>query len=288
MVLIFSANKSGEFFGYAKMVEPIDKEKAAARAAKVVPPGQANSHSSGSIGSVESGSVPLIRTTPGTESITEEDETESAAQRPQWLQSHSQQRFTASSPGQLTPHDMDSETDDLERLRRGERKTESPQPVGMGSLDKTSASSAAQRAQTLSPDAIPVAYKNKAVESFFDIPVPRASREDAADKQEALGGSSRPANLDSFGVLRKDTMLTPGEKAQREEVQAANAALHDAYSPDDWGQAFCIEWVRAENLPFNRIRNLRNPWNADREVKVSRDGTEIEPGTSCADRTRSS
>ena len=30
-------------------------------------------------------------------------------------------------------------------------------------------------------------------------------------------------------------------------------------------------------LPFQRTRLLRNPWNGNREVKISRDGTEIEP-----------
>jgi hypothetical protein len=44
-----------------------------------------------------------------------------------------------------------------------------------------------------------------------------------------------------------------------------------------WGQPFQIEWIRTERLPFYRTRHLRNPWNHDREVKVSRDGTELEP-----------
>lgn len=29
--------------------------------------------------------------------------------------------------------------------------------------------------------------------------------------------------------------------------------------------------------PFGRTHGLRNPWNGNREVKVARDGTEIEP-----------
>jgi hypothetical protein len=241
------------------------------------------SHSSGSNGSGGSGSIPLARVTPTTEPITEEDEPDSAPQRPHWLQTPSSQRFAASSPGQLTPQDIDSESDDFERVRRGERKTESPQPVGMGSLDKRNAGlspSHLQRAHTLSPDAIPASHHAEdKIQSFFDIPIPQASREDEASKQEALGGSSRPASLDKFGVLRKDTVLTPGEKAEREEeTHAAEAAPQDGFAPEDWGQAFRIEWIRAGNLPFHRIRNLRNPWNADREVKVSRDGTEIEPG----------
>lgn len=261
------------------MIEPIDKVKAAARAVQPQRPGRLNSHSSGSTGSAGSGSLPMAKATPQTEPITEEDETESAPQRPHWLQTHSSQRFAASSPGQLTPQSLESESDDVERLRRNERRTESPQPVGMGSLDKRNqglSPSHLQRAHTLSPDAIPASHLTESqIQSFFDIPIPQASREDEASKQEALGGSSRPANLDRHGVLRKDTMLTPGEKAERqEEVAAAEAA----FAPEEWGQDFRIEWIRAANLPFHRIRNLRNPWNADREVKVSRDGTEIEPG----------
>ena len=46
---------------------------------------------------------------------------------------------------------------------------------------------------------------------------------------------------------------------------------------DAWGDCFAVEWICIEKLPFNRTRQLRNPWNHDREVKVSRDGTELEP-----------
>ncbi|KAF9511676.1 hypothetical protein BS47DRAFT_1486732 [Hydnum rufescens UP504] len=44
-----------------------------------------------------------------------------------------------------------------------------------------------------------------------------------------------------------------------------------------WGTPFSVEWIRVQPLPFHRTRHLRNPWNTDREVKVSRDGTELEP-----------
>ena len=44
-----------------------------------------------------------------------------------------------------------------------------------------------------------------------------------------------------------------------------------------WGDCFAVEWISTERLPFNRTKQLRNPWNHDREVKVSRDGTELEP-----------
>ena len=40
---------------------------------------------------------------------------------------------------------------------------------------------------------------------------------------------------------------------------------------------FRIEWIRTVSLPFFRTRLIRNPWNHGREVKISRDGTELEP-----------
>ena len=43
------------------------------------------------------------------------------------------------------------------------------------------------------------------------------------------------------------------------------------------GRPFKIEWISTTRLPFYRTRGLRNPWNANREVKIARDGTELEP-----------
>ena len=44
-----------------------------------------------------------------------------------------------------------------------------------------------------------------------------------------------------------------------------------------WDLSFRIEWIRTDSLPFVCTRHIRNPWNHGREVKVSRDGTELEP-----------
>ena len=43
-----------------------------------------------------------------------------------------------------------------------------------------------------------------------------------------------------------------------------------------FGKPFKIEWLSTNRLPFYRTRGLRNPWNANREVKIARDGTELE------------
>lgn len=44
-----------------------------------------------------------------------------------------------------------------------------------------------------------------------------------------------------------------------------------------WGKPFKLEWLSNNRLPFFRTRGLRNPWNSNREVKIARDGTELEP-----------
>ncbi|KAI1820797.1 hypothetical protein F4861DRAFT_533452 [Xylaria intraflava] len=44
-----------------------------------------------------------------------------------------------------------------------------------------------------------------------------------------------------------------------------------------WGKPFKLEWLSTIRLPFYRTRGLRNLWNSNREVKIARDGTELEP-----------
>ena len=43
-----------------------------------------------------------------------------------------------------------------------------------------------------------------------------------------------------------------------------------------WGHPFNVEWISTTKLPFYRTRGLRNAWNSNREVKIARDGTEVE------------
>ncbi|KIW17813.1 hypothetical protein PV08_05008 [Exophiala spinifera] len=48
-------------------------------------------------------------------------------------------------------------------------------------------------------------------------------------------------------------------------------------TPQTFGKPFKIKWMSTDKLPFYRTRGLRNPWNSNREVKIARDGTQIEP-----------
>lgn len=68
--------------------------------------------------------------------------------------------------------------------------------------------------------------------------------------------------------------------SEAEEVTEKVQTQVDDDSPvvaQSWGKPFKVEWLSANRLPFYRTRGLRNPWNANREVKIARDGTELEP-----------
>lgn len=73
-----------------------------------------------------------------------------------------------------------------------------------------------------------------------------------------------------------------GEKDKEKEKEQAQPQQQgeDGDAPavsQSWGKPFKIEWISTNRLPFYRTRGLRNPWNANREVKIARDGTELEP-----------
>ncbi|KAF2429920.1 hypothetical protein EJ08DRAFT_264540 [Tothia fuscella] len=63
---------------------------------------------------------------------------------------------------------------------------------------------------------------------------------------------------------------------EEEESKSGDELLDRAAQA--WGKPFKVEWMSTNRLPFYRTRGLRNPWNANREVKIARDGTELETG----------
>jgi len=66
---------------------------------------------------------------------------------------------------------------------------------------------------------------------------------------------------------------------EEEEDSGENDSGGEVSSPTAskaWGKPFQVEWMSTTRLPFYRTRGLRNPWNSNREVKIARDGTELE------------
>jgi YT521-B-like domain-containing protein len=45
------------------------------------------------------------------------------------------------------------------------------------------------------------------------------------------------------------------------------------------GRPFGVAWISTRRVPFPRTRGLYNAWNNNKEVKVARDGTELETST---------
>jgi hypothetical protein len=77
----------------------------------------------------------------------------------------------------------------------------------------------------------------------------------------------------------RGTIFWEAERDEEEEEEDSGSNKSDqGESPPSkaWGKPFKIEWVSTTKLPFYRTRGLRNPWNSNREVKIARDGTELE------------
>ena len=75
----------------------------------------------------------------------------------------------------------------------------------------------------------------------------------------------------------RGTIFWEAELSDEEEASSPNKESEEAGNGQDLGVPFKIEWISTARLPFYRTRGLRNPWNANREVKIARDGTELEP-----------
>ena len=74
--------------------------------------------------------------------------------------------------------------------------------------------------------------------------------------------------------------LDPGEDVEIPviERESEDQPTQPASTVQAFGKPFKIEWKSTTRLPFYRTRGLRNPWNSNREVKIARDGTELETG----------
>lgn len=67
------------------------------------------------------------------------------------------------------------------------------------------------------------------------------------------------------------------EESDQEEEMRSIKNNDDDDDTQTWGKPFKLQWLSSNRLPFYRTRGLRNPWNSNREVKIARDGTELEP-----------
>ncbi|OQN95290.1 hypothetical protein B0A48_18653 [Cryoendolithus antarcticus] len=64
---------------------------------------------------------------------------------------------------------------------------------------------------------------------------------------------------------------------QEDGSELMEQSSDDSTTAQDLARPFKIVWISTTRLPFFRTRGLRNAWNDNREVKIARDGTELEP-----------
>ncbi|KAH8925271.1 hypothetical protein BT69DRAFT_1146492 [Atractiella rhizophila] len=239
--LIFGANKSGEFFGYARMTSPI---LAGQNRMSWTVRGDENTSS------VRSSAIP-------------EDSAQDFTSPPLLL-SPSEHRPPNTSPGVITPQVT---------------------PSGIPNVNPASIP-AFRQSEPLPPKAAPESgtdQRSSTAPDYFDRPTLERS---LSDTQAPLPTSSLSTSSESKPTptaVEAKELWNPALPAEErnaklenidEEVTELGKKLDKA-----WGRPFDVEWLKVERLPFNRTRHLRNPWNGSgREVKISRDGTELEPG----------
>lgn len=114
---------------------------------------------------------------------------------------------------------------------------------------------------------------------------PKSGKNKAVDYSLSGGDGSAslsPHSMTTDNHLSTASVPSPTSTVSRDGTQKAisgNGGTGDNGNGNktQWGTPFRVRWIIVSGLPFHSTRILRNPWNKDREVKVSRDGTELEP-----------
>ena len=68
-----------------------------------------------------------------------------------------------------------------------------------------------------------------------------------------------------------------GEAGTDEDVSALWTGAEGDFKAPAWGSTFKVKWQTIYDLSFNDVMHLRNPYNEDKPIKISRDGQEVEP-----------
>lgn len=110
-----------------------------------------------------------------------------------------------------------------------------------------------------------------------DLDLPKAIPTEAteqAPKGRIIDDSARGT---IFWEADREDLETLSDGESEAEVSDTKSNAGEEGPAKTWGKPFKLEWLSTSRLPFYRTRGLRNPWNSNREVKIARDGTELEP-----------
>lgn len=114
------------------------------------------------------------------------------------------------------------------------------------------------------------------VDSSITIPTPATEH---APKgyiiDDSRGTIFWEAESDEIAQMTRD----PEDEGATTETTESDAEQQQQQQQQNLGHPFKVQWLSTEKLPFHRARGLRNILNQNREVKIARDGTPIEPST---------
>ncbi|KAJ6585552.1 YT521-B-like domain-containing protein [Mycena capillaripes] len=232
--LIFSVNKSGEFYGYARMAGPVGQGDGGR-----VPWSRRDSTAS-------TGSARVMQNQPAP---------------PHGAGLLSTDRLVDDSPALMSTPTSASEHE----LHSLSAPAELGEPHRALSLEQ-----AAAKGSSLDLG-MPVSARRQTTMVLDETAPFRMARTDTnlpGEGHERTGSMASASAAPLLGSVAE-------ESGEREEATTAEGGATGR--EEGWGQDFKLQWLCTDRLPFTRTRHIRNPWNHDREVKVSRDGTELEP-----------
>ena len=118
-----------------------------------------------------------------------------------------------------------------------------------------------------------------AKEVYRSLPQPEAAETSDAPKSIPTPPTDTAPKGHIIDDSARGTIFWEAEHSDNEEEEGEEPTEEPAedVSSEVWGKPFKVAWLSTNRLPFHKTRGLRNPWNANREVKIARDGTELEP-----------
>lgn len=150
-----------------------------------------------------------------------------------------------------------------------------PMPVpdgGMDSEPKTT-NSASDDSAASSVSTTPSLMAERRAHS--DLAAEAKMRNLQLDTSEVVSDSEE---TDADPPMVVPTPGTPtGSASTMEAANQSSLPLSQDTRSLQMGRPFQLEWKVTSPLPFSEIQSLRNPWRDNRLIKVSRDGTELEP-----------
>ncbi|CCM03681.1 uncharacterized protein FIBRA_05825 [Fibroporia radiculosa] len=294
--LIFGVNKSGEFYGYAKMIGPVLRgEHRVSWASRTDSPPRRTPRSS------QGSSPPVTRRDRDphpffspTEHRYEESPQPFSPDRPLSFStspspSRAKQPTMLPSPvqsaGASAPHATAEGQQDAPIALSAPPEMHQPhRQLSRPTIPMLRPAQSTLGGQKVTPQSHSLSVPQPSIE--LDPTAPFRHRRDHSAPPESTAAETAPAEVDWDAVPEAPLHTVTEEEERPGSGRDASPRVdggevrgdgEEAREGPSWGEPFQVQWIRTERLPFFRTRHLRNPWNHDREVKVSRDGTELEP-----------